>query len=51
MARGIDSMDGSALRNILTTCTARIEIGPDSITLSLSRTALASHLDITVECD
>ncbi|HUS54075.1 MAG TPA: recombinase family protein, partial [Thermohalobaculum sp.] len=49
LAREIDRMDGLALRALLTNLAARIEIGPDSITLSISCAALAQNLDLDAE--
>jgi hypothetical protein len=41
--------NGEALRDLLTQISARIEIGPQSITLSVSRIALARELDLSVD--
>jgi hypothetical protein len=43
--------NGPTLRNLLTELSARIEVGPDSITLSIARAALAQHLDLAFEGD
>jgi site-specific DNA recombinase len=45
----IDGMDGVALRALLTNLAARIEIGPDSIALSISRAALAQNLALDAD--
>ena len=51
LARNVGDSKGAALRELLTTLSARIEIGPDSITLSISRTALAQHLGLAEKDD
>jgi hypothetical protein len=47
----VGDSNGAALREIMTTLSARIEIGPDSITISIARAALARHLDLAFEGD
>jgi DNA invertase Pin-like site-specific DNA recombinase len=51
LAQEIENMDGLALRALLTDLAARIEIGPDSITLSISRAALLKHLGLDADVD
>ncbi len=51
MARKVGDSNGAALRELLTTLSVRIEIGPDSITLSIARAALARHFDLAFEGD
>jgi DNA invertase Pin-like site-specific DNA recombinase len=51
LAREIGDRNGATLRDLLTKLSARIEIGPDSITLSITRPALALHLGLAFEDD
>jgi hypothetical protein len=51
LAREVGDRNGAALRDLLTTLSVRIEIGPDSITLSILRAALARHLGLAFEGD
>ena len=46
LRRDVGGSSGAELRDILTTLSARIEIDSDSITLSISRTALLQHLGL-----
>ena len=49
LAKAAGTSNGPILRDLLTTLLAKIEIEPDSITLSISRAALALHLNLTFE--
>ncbi|MHA1554284.1 MAG: hypothetical protein ACTSU0_07730 [Alphaproteobacteria bacterium] len=49
LARDVGDRNSAELRDILTKFSARIEIGPDSITLSISRAGLAQHLDLDAD--
>lgn len=49
LSKGIGRSSGAALRGHLLDLQARIEIGPDSITVSISSTALAGSLSICAD--
>jgi len=51
LATKVGDSNGAALRELLTTLSARIEIGPDSIKISIARAALARHLILAFEGD
>jgi DNA invertase Pin-like site-specific DNA recombinase len=51
LAKAAGTSNGPALRDLLTTLLAKIEIESDSITLSISRAALAQHLGLAEKDD
>jgi site-specific DNA recombinase len=51
LAKAVADSNGPALRNILAELSARMKVGPDSITLSISRAALAQHLGLAEKDD